>query len=67
MGNESARKSRMEQATEDPQDTVNLTAEELRSIAGGHGVYLNIVVEKDKSSNGHHMPHHHHGGHKHPG
>jgi hypothetical protein len=65
MGNESARKSRMAQETENSQETVNLTAEELRSIAGGHGVFLNIV-EKDKSNNGHRAPHHH-GGHKHPG
>ncbi len=66
MGNEFAPKSRMPQDTENPQETVNLTTEELRSIAGGHGVYLNMVVEKDKSNNGHHAPHHH-GGHKHPG
>ena len=30
MGNESARKTRMAQEPEDPEDTVNLTAEELR-------------------------------------
>jgi hypothetical protein len=65
MGNESARQSRMAQQTQDSQETVDLTAEELRSIAGG--VFLNMVVEKDKSNNGHHAPQHHHGGHKHPG
>jgi hypothetical protein len=59
MGNESAQKSRMAQETQDPQETVDLTAEELRSIAGGHGVFLNMVVKKDKSNNAEHKPHHH--------
>jgi hypothetical protein len=63
MSNEAARKSQSAQETQESQDTVNLTADELRSISGG--VFLNMVVEKDKSNKPEHKPHHHH--HRHPG
>jgi hypothetical protein len=38
-------------------DTIDLTADELRAIAGGKGVSLNIEFERDGHRKGH-SPHH---------
>jgi len=38
-------------------DTVELTAEELRSISGGSGISLNLEVERDADKKGR-SPHH---------
>ena len=39
-------------------DTVDLTVSELQSVSGGHGVFLNLEVEKRPKTNDHQHPHH---------
>lgn len=41
--------------------TVNLTADELRSLSGGSGVMLNIEIDKRPKSHGHPHERGHHG------
>jgi len=57
MVNQQPGKSRTANEPETQGDTVNLTAEELRSIAGGSGVFLNLEIDKHTEKNGHHSPH----------
>ena len=61
MVNQQPEKSRAESELEPEHDTVDLTADELRSIAGGSGVFLNLEVEKRPKTDGHPHSHRHHG------
>jgi len=54
MVNPQPGKSGTENEPETQRDTVNLTAEELRSISGG--VFLNLEIDKHKEKKGHHSP-----------
>jgi len=60
MVNQQPQKCRAANESETQRDTVNLTAEELRSISGGHGVFLNLEIGKRTEKNGHQSPAHPH-------
>ena len=57
MASRQPEKSRVDRDPNAEHDTVDLTADELRSIAGGRGVLLNIEI--DKRSGNDRDPHHH--------
>jgi hypothetical protein len=50
-------KSRVNRESKPEHDTVDVTEEELRSIAGGRGVLLNIEIDKRSGPDGN--PHYH--------
>jgi len=54
MFNPQPGKSGTENEPETQSDTSNLTAEELRSIAGG--VFLNLEIDKHTEKKAHHAP-----------
>jgi hypothetical protein len=63
MINQQPEKSRADRELELEHDTVDLTAEELRAVAGGSGVFLNIEVDKHSKTDGNPHSHGHHGKH----
>lgn len=61
MSNQQPEKGRTDRELELEHDTVDLTADELRSISGGSGVFLNIEVKKGSKTGGTPHSHGHHG------
>ena len=60
MASRQPEKGRVNRESNSEHDTVNLTADELRSIAGGRGVLLNIEIDRRSGPDGnrhHHRPH----------
>ena len=60
MASRQPEKSRVDRDPNAEHDTVDLTADELRSLAGGRGVLLNIEIDKrsgDARDPHHHRPH----------
>jgi hypothetical protein len=58
MASRQPEKSRVNRESKPEHDTVDVSAEELRSIAGGRGALLNIEIDKRSGPDGN--PHHHH-------
>jgi hypothetical protein len=61
MVNQQPEKSRADRELESEPDTVDLTADQLRSISGGSGVFLNLEIEKRPKTDGNPHSHRHHG------
>jgi hypothetical protein len=61
MINQQPEKSRADRELEPEHESVDLTADELRSISGGSGVFLNLEVEKRSKTDGNPHSHGHHG------
>ena len=59
MVNQQPEKSRADLESQPEHETVDLTVDQLRSVAGG--IFLNIAIEKAPKADGNPHGHNHHG------